>query len=168
MLKGFKEFISQGNVVDLAVGVVIGAAFGAVITSFTNDVLMALIGAIFGEPNFDALVLTVGSGQIFYGKFLTALLTFVITAAAIYFAVVVPINAMRNRKDKPADELSTDEKMLQLLERIAEKWPAQASRLRSVAGARSGEQAPFRRRSPLRRAGSGASRPPSRGPGGAG
>ena len=121
MLKGFKEFISQGNVVDLAVGVVIGAAFGAVITSFTNDVLMALIGAIFGEPNFDALVLTVGSGQIFYGKFLTALLTFVITAAAIYFAVVVPINAMRNRKDKPADELSNDEKMLQLLERIAEK-----------------------------------------------
>lgn len=121
MLKGFKEFISQGNVVDLAVGVVVGAAFGAVVTSFTNDVLMGLIGAIVGEPNFDSLVLQIGNGEVAYGKFLTALVSFLLVVTAVYFAVVVPINAMRNRKDKPADELSNEEKMLQLLERIAEK-----------------------------------------------
>jgi large conductance mechanosensitive channel len=121
MIKGFKEFISQGNVVDLAVGVVVGAAFGAVVTSFTNDVLMGLIGAIVGEPNFDSLVLQIGNGEVAYGKFLTALVSFLLVVTAVYFAVVVPINAMRNRKDKPEDELSNEEKMLQLLERIAEK-----------------------------------------------
>lgn len=121
MLKGFREFISQGSVVDLAVGVVIGAAFGAVITSFTNDVLMAFIGAIFGKPNFNELTFAIGDGVIFYGKFLTALLNFLIIAGAIYFVVVVPINAMRNRAGKPEDEKSNDEKMIELLEQIAAK-----------------------------------------------
>ncbi len=121
MIKGFKEFISQGNVVDLAVGVVIGAAFGAVITSFVDDVLMAVIGAIFGKPNFNELTFELGNGVVYYGKFLTALLTFLLVAVAVYFFVVVPVNAMRNRKDKPEDELSNEEKMVQLLEQIANK-----------------------------------------------
>ncbi len=121
MIKGFKEFISQGNVVDLAVGVVVGAAFGAVVTSFTNHVLLGLIGANLGEPNIDSLVQHNGNGEVAYGKFLTALVSFLLVVTAVYFAVVVPINAMRNRKDKPEDELSNEEKMLQLLERIAEK-----------------------------------------------
>ena len=119
MLKGFKEFISKGNVVDLAVGVIIGAAFGAVVKSFTDDVLMAVIGAIFGKPNFDSLTFTIGDGVVYYGKFLTALVTFVLTAAAVYFVVVVPINKMR----KPEGDAgpSTEERMVELLERIAAK-----------------------------------------------
>ena len=95
MIKGFKEFIMQGNVVDLAVGIVIGAAFGAVVNSFVNDVLMAFIGAIFGEPNFNSLVWEVGDGKVMYGSFLTALVSFLIVAAAIYFVVVVPMNHLR-------------------------------------------------------------------------
>jgi large conductance mechanosensitive channel len=121
VLKGFKEFISKGSVVDLAVGVVIGAAFGAVIKSFTDDVLMAFIGAIFGKPNFGDLTFAVGDGTVFYGRFLNALITFLLTAAAIYFVVVVPINAMRNRQGKPEEEMSNEDKMVELLERIANK-----------------------------------------------
>ncbi|MFZ4518340.1 MAG: large conductance mechanosensitive channel protein MscL [Microthrixaceae bacterium] len=121
MLKGFKEFISKGSVVDLAVGVVIGGVFGAVVTSFTNDVLMAIIGAIFGKPSFNDLTITINGGVIYYGRFLTALMTFVITALAVYFVVVIPINKLRERKDKPEDELSNEEKMVQLLEQIASK-----------------------------------------------
>jgi len=121
MLKGFKEFISKGSVVDLAVGVVIGAAFGAVIKSFTDDVLMAFIGAIFGKPNFGDLTLGIGNGVLYYGRFLNALITFLLTATAVYFFVVLPINAMRNRKGKPEDEMSNEDKMVELLERIANK-----------------------------------------------
>ena len=83
MLDGFKKFIMRGNVVDLAVGIVIGAAFTVVINSFVNDVLMAIIGAIFGKPNFNDLTFTVGDGVVYYGRFLTALLSFIITAAAL-------------------------------------------------------------------------------------
>jgi large conductance mechanosensitive channel len=121
MLKGFKEFISKGSVIDLAVGVIMGAAFGAVIKSFTDDVLMAIIGAIFGKPNFNDLVLDAGNGQIFYGRFLTSLVTFLLTAIAVYFFVVVPINAMRNRAGKPEEEKSNEDKMVELLEQIANK-----------------------------------------------
>ena len=101
MIKGFKEFISQGNVVDLAVGVVIGAAFGAVITSFVDDVLMAIVGAIFGKPNFNELTFELGNGVVYYGKFLTALLTFLLVAVAVYFYDLVPRTARRNRKYTP-------------------------------------------------------------------
>jgi large conductance mechanosensitive channel len=121
VLKGFKEFISKGSVVDLAVGVVIGVAFGAVINSFTDDILMPVIGAIFGKPNFGDLTLDLGEGVVRYGLFINALITFLLTAAAIYFFVVVPINAMRNRRGKPEDEMSNEEKMVELLEQIASK-----------------------------------------------
>jgi len=124
MLKGFRDFIMRGNVVDLAVGIVIGAAFSAVVNSFVDDVLMAIVGAIFGEPNFSNLTFEVGDGVVNYGRFLTALVSFLIVAAALYFAVVVPMNMLaerRRRGQAQEEELSNEEKMVMLLERIAEK-----------------------------------------------
>jgi large conductance mechanosensitive channel len=105
-VKEFREFINRGNVVDLAVAVVIGAAFTAVITSFTNDVLLQLVAAIFGKPDFSALSFGLGDAEIYYGNFLTALLNFVIVAFAV-FLVVKALNEMQRRRargETPADE----------------------------------------------------------------
>ena len=124
MIKGFKEFIMQGNVVDLAVGIVIGAAFGAVVNSFVKDVLMAFIGALFGKPNFDEMTFDVGDGTVYYGRFLTALVSFLIVAAAIYFVVVVPMNHLRERRNRGQEadvEPTNEERMVALLEQIAAK-----------------------------------------------
>ena len=123
MLAGFKKFILQGNVVDLAVGVIIGGVFGAAVKSFTSDVLMPLIGAIIGKPTFDDLTVTIGDGVIRYGLFLNALVTFLITAAAIYFVVVMPINHMKERRAKGegAAEPTHEEQMIALLEQTAHK-----------------------------------------------
>jgi large conductance mechanosensitive channel len=101
MLKGFRDFILRGNVVDLAVGVVIGAAFGTVVTSFTKDVLMQAISAIVGKPNFDDIVLSANHTPLFVGKFLTALISFLLIAGAVYFAVVLPMNMVSSRLKKP-------------------------------------------------------------------
>src|SRR5512146_605997 len=98
MLKGFKEFIMRGNVIDLAVAVVIGVAFGAVITSFVADVLTPLIAAIVGKPDFSAFVATLNGSQIKYGLFLNALLGFLLAAAAVYFTMVAPMNAWKARR----------------------------------------------------------------------
>ncbi|OKL47096.1 mechanosensitive ion channel protein MscL [Boudabousia liubingyangii] len=98
MIKGFKEFISQGNVVDMAVGVIIAGAFAPIVKAVT-DFILAFIAAIFGAPNFDQLGAFVVNGAHFYpGTILTALINFLIVAAAVYFFVVVPINNMRARK----------------------------------------------------------------------
>lgn len=123
MLKGFKEFVMRGNVVDMAIGIVIGSAFGAVIDSFVNDVLMAFIGSIVGEPNFNSLKFGLGNGVIHYGRFLTVLVSFVIIAAAIYFAVVAPLNALATRRKAGQDdsEPTNEERMVALLEEIAAK-----------------------------------------------
>ena len=102
MLKGFKDFIMKGNVVDLAVAVVIGAAFGAVINSLVANIIMPLIAALTNAPNFDSFaLLTINGVDIKFGVFITALVNFIIIAAAIYFIVVVPMNhviARRNAK----------------------------------------------------------------------
>ncbi len=103
MLKGFRDFIMRGNVVDLAVAVVIGAAFGAVITSFVNDVLMQIIAAIGGQPDFSSLSFKIGQGVIKYGSFLNALITFLLIAAAVYFIVVLPMNKLAERRAKGQD-----------------------------------------------------------------
>jgi len=106
MLSGFKQFILRGNVVDLAVGVVIGAAFGAVVTSFTTDLLTPLIAAIVGKPDFSAVVFTVGGSVLKVGNFLNAIVSFLLIAAAVYFFIVTPINALVARMRKapvPAD-----------------------------------------------------------------
>ncbi|QRV01999.1 large conductance mechanosensitive channel protein MscL [Arcanobacterium phocisimile] len=99
MLQGFKDFINRGNVVDLAVAVVIGAAFAPVISSLTEKVLMPLVSAIVGEPKFDHIgEFHIGQTAIQPGFFLTAVANFIIVAAVIYFCVVVPMNALKARK----------------------------------------------------------------------
>ncbi len=101
MIKGFKEFLMRGNVIDLAVAVVIGAAFTTVINAVVAGFLNPLIAAIFGKPNLnDVLVFTIHNAEFSIGKILTALLNFVLVAAAIYFVVVVPINAINNRRKR--------------------------------------------------------------------
>jgi large conductance mechanosensitive channel len=94
MIKGFRDFILRGNVVDLAVAVVIGAAFTAVVTSFVANILTPLIAAIFGEPDFSSLVFTINGSRFTYGAFINALISFVLVAAAVYFVVVVPMNKL--------------------------------------------------------------------------
>ncbi len=101
MLKGFRDFILRGNVVDLAVAVVIGAAFGAVITAFTKGILMQFIAALVKTPDFDKLAVNLNGTPIFYGPFLTALLNFLIIAAVVYFFVVVPLTYLLTRSKKP-------------------------------------------------------------------
>jgi large conductance mechanosensitive channel len=98
MLKGFKQFIMRGNVIDLAVAVVIGAAFGAVVTSFVTNVLNPLIAAIVGKPDFSAFSATLNGGIISYGLFLNALISFLLIALAVYFFIIVPMNALKARQ----------------------------------------------------------------------
>ncbi len=95
MIKGFKEFIMRGNVVDLAVAVVIGAAFGALVTSLVEDLLTPLIAAIIGKPDFSDLTFTIHDSVFFYGEFLNALIAFLSIAAAVYFFVVAPLNKIK-------------------------------------------------------------------------
>ena len=102
MLKEFKEFIARGNVIDLAVAVVLGAAFGAVVSSFANDVLMQVIAAIGGQPDFSALVIDVGDGRIRYGAFITSLTSFLIIAFGV-FVVVKAINKLQTFR-QPGEE----------------------------------------------------------------
>jgi large conductance mechanosensitive channel len=104
-MKGFRAFLLRGNVVDLAVAVVIGAAFGVLVTAFVKDLVTPLIAALGGQPDFAALYFTVNKSKFMYGDFFNAVIAFVIIAAVIYFFVVVPINALiaRSRKEPPAD-----------------------------------------------------------------
>ena len=102
MFKGFRDFIMRGNVVDLAVAVVIGAAFGAVITSFVNDVLMPLIAAIFGQPDLSSLSFTLEAASL-TAPSSTRVITFLLIAAAVYFIVVLPMNKLAERRAKGQD-----------------------------------------------------------------
>lgn len=101
MLKGFRDFILRGNVMDLAVAVIIGAAFGAIVTALVSDIINPLIAAIVHKPDFSALVLDVHGGKIKYGDFLNALLSFLLIASSVYFLFVLPVNALMNRFKKP-------------------------------------------------------------------
>lgn len=113
MFEGFRKFVMRGNVVDLAVGVVIGTAFGAVVNSLVNDVLLAAIATLVGKPDFSG-VLVFGAVRI--GTFLTAVVNFLLIAAAVYFFVVTPVNKLNDliRKPEPPapPEPSTQEKLL--------------------------------------------------------
>ena len=95
MLKGFKDFIMRGNVIDLAVGVIIGGAFSTVINALVESVIMPAISMLVGSPNFDDFLVF---GQIKVGVFLTALVNFLLVAAALYFCIVMPINTMNARR----------------------------------------------------------------------
>lgn len=103
MLKGFREFLLRGNVVDLAVAVVIGGAFGAVVTALVKDLITPLIAAIAGKPDFSALTLTINNSKFLYGDFFNAVVSFVLIAAAIYFLIVVPMGAIQRRTAKAAE-----------------------------------------------------------------
>jgi len=106
MLKGFKQFLLRGNVIDLAVAVVIGGAFGAVVAALVKDILTPLIAAIVGQPDFSAIQFTVNGSKFLIGDFINAIVAFVLVAAAIYFFVVTPMNAMiarRRRGEAPPD-----------------------------------------------------------------
>jgi large conductance mechanosensitive channel len=104
-VKDFKEFLLRGNLVDMAVGIVIGIAFGAVITAFVADLVTPLIAAIFGKPSFSSLTFTINHSQFDYGAFLNALLSFVLVAIVLFFLVIKPVNALvaRSRREPPAD-----------------------------------------------------------------
>lgn len=102
---GFKQFVLRGNVVDLAVGVVIGAAFGTVVSGFVKDLLTPLIAAVVGKPDFSAIKFTINGSQFPIGDFINAVVAFVLVAAAVYYFVVLPVNALmaRAKKEPPAD-----------------------------------------------------------------
>lgn len=115
MLREFKQFLLRGNVVDLAIAVVIGAAFGAVVASLVADLLTPLIAAIFGKQDFSELTFTVNGSQFNYGNFINALIAFVTVAAAVFFFVVKPMNALAARRakgDEPAPEPTEEVRLL--------------------------------------------------------
>jgi large conductance mechanosensitive channel len=108
MLKGFRDFVLRGNVVDLAVAVVIGTAFTAVVTALVKDILTPIIAAIFGKSDFSKLTFTINGSTFFYGDFLNAVIAFVSIAAAVYFFVVQPVNLLQARlkPGKPVDQVT--------------------------------------------------------------
>ena len=117
MLKGFRDFILRGNVVDLAVAVVIGAAFTAIVNALVADIITPLIAAIVHKPDFSALILDLNGGKIQYGLFLNAIISFLLIAASVYFLFVLPINSLLKRfmpakaeppKTKPCPECLSD------------------------------------------------------------
>ena len=116
MLKGFKEFVMRGNVIDLAVAVVIGGAFGAVVTSLVTDLITPLIAAIAGKHDFSDLTFEVHNSVFRYGAFINAVVAFLMIAAAIYYVIVLPLNKLAERRSRGVepepDPLTTDQQLL--------------------------------------------------------
>jgi large conductance mechanosensitive channel len=105
-MKGFKQFLLRGSVLDLAVAVVMGAAFGAVVTALVKDLITPLIAAIVGQPDFSAIAFTVNNSKFMIGEFINAVVSFILIAAAVYFFIVLPVNkvlARLRRGDAPVD-----------------------------------------------------------------
>ena len=109
MLRDFKDFLMRGNIVELAVAFVIGVAFAAVVNSLVNDLIMPIIAMIIGKPDFSDLTFTINDAVFRYGAFITASITFIATAAAIFFFVVKPMGAIMARMRKSEDEIVSDE-----------------------------------------------------------
>ena len=124
MLKGFREFILRGNVIDLAVGIMIGAAFNSVVTALVKDLMTPFIAAIATQPNFSALTFTIRGSQFTYGDFLNSLISFLILAATIYFFIVLPVNKLNERMHKGPPPEATTKVCPECLSSI----PAKASR----------------------------------------
>ena len=119
MLKGFKDFLLRGNVIDLAVAVVIGVAFGAVVTAFATDFIGGIIGAIGGSPNFNGAGVDANGARIIIGSTINALIYFLIVAAAVYFFVVLPVNRlMERRKSGEEPEVEAPNEQILLLQEI--------------------------------------------------
>jgi large conductance mechanosensitive channel len=131
MLKGFRDFIMRGNVVDLAVAVVIGAAFKSVVDAFVNSIITPLIGAIGGNKSFSSLHFTIHKSVFTYGLLIQALISFLLVAGAIYFVVVLPLNALAERRaaklaaGEPDEEAKPED--IELLEQIRDLLKAQQS-----------------------------------------
>ena len=113
MFKGFKQFIMRGNVIDLAVAVVIGGAFGLVVSSFVTKIITPLISALVAKPNFGAFKITVNGAVVPYGEFLDALVSFLLVAAAVYFFMVAPMNAWKARAARNAAPVDPTSKKCQ-------------------------------------------------------
>jgi large conductance mechanosensitive channel len=109
MLKEFRDFLLRGNILELAVAFVIGLAFAAVVNSFVNDLVMPLIAAIIGKPDFRDLTFTINDATFRYGAFITIVIQFIAIAAAVFFFVVKPVNALPKRYRSPAEEGMPDE-----------------------------------------------------------
>jgi large conductance mechanosensitive channel len=128
MLKEFREFVLRGNVVDLAVAVVVGAAFGAVVAALVADIITPLVAAVFGQPDFGNLQFTIHHSTFKYGDFLNKVLAFLTIAAAVFFLVVKPVNALlarRKAKEEPAPEAPAED--VQLLTEIRDLLRAGAA-----------------------------------------
>ena len=100
MLRQFRDFLTRGNVVDLAVAVVVGAAFGAVVTALVKDLITPLIAAVGGKPDFGNLAFTINGSRFAYGDFINAIVSFVLIAAAVFFLVVKPVSALMERRKR--------------------------------------------------------------------
>ncbi len=109
MIKEFRDFLLRGNLVELAVAFVMGLAFAALVTSFVDGLIMPIVAMVFGKPDFGGLTFTINDAVFRYGAFITALITFVTTAAAIFFFVVRPMNALVSRIQKPEEDVVPDE-----------------------------------------------------------
>lgn len=123
MLDGFKKFIIQGNAIDLAVGLILGLAFKEVVNALVDGIIMPVIAAVIGQPNFNDLGIDIGDSVIRYGVLITAVVNLVLVGAALYFFLVLPMNTLKERRargQEPADP-TNEEKMVALLEQIAAK-----------------------------------------------
>jgi large conductance mechanosensitive channel len=135
VIKGFKDFLLRGNVIDLAVAVVIGVAFGLVITAFSRDFIGGLIGALGGSPNFDDAGFDANGSRVIIGTTITALINFLIVAAVIYFVVVVPVNKLMERRKRGEEpEVATPTEDILLLQEIRDLLREQRSGTGGIGG----------------------------------
>jgi len=118
MMQEFRDFIAKGNMIDIAVGFIMGAAFTALVGSLVEKVLMPIVAIPFGEPNFDAIVWTVNDSEIMIGAFVTALVSFLLVAIAVFFFIVKPYNAYRARVDGEQEETPSGPSEVELLTEI--------------------------------------------------
>jgi large conductance mechanosensitive channel len=127
MLREFRDFLTRGNLVELAVALVLAVAFAALVTSFVDNLVMPIVAMIIGKPNFDDLTFTIDDAVFRYGAFITSLITFLSIAAAVFFFVVRPVQALTERRRRgeesvePTPEDVRHEEVVGLLERIAAK-----------------------------------------------
>jgi large conductance mechanosensitive channel len=118
MIQEFRDFVARGNMVDLAVGFVMGAAFKALVDSLVANVIMPIVAIPFGQPNFDAVIWTVNGSEILIGAFLTTLVSFVLVAVGVFLFIVKPYNAYRSRVEEAEEEAETGPSEVELLVEI--------------------------------------------------
>jgi large conductance mechanosensitive channel len=123
LLEEFKDFINQGNLIELAVAFILGLAIKSVIDSLVNDVVMPIIGAIFGKPSFDALTLKIGDGVVFYGRFLSAIINFLIIAVVIFFMVKIyeKLVSLKGPKAEEAKEQDEKDVLIEIRDLLAQQ-----------------------------------------------